>query len=197
MNYNIRTLFPTTLCEYTFDEDLSPLLELVKQNTQQGNGHEVTNHRLLDELPEWKETILQPFRKFMKKTMHCNMDMAMSSSWGTRTDLGLECKLHYHSNSWYSGVLHFEDCDPKEGGQLMFYQMQPKTFAPDFEKGNQYNSRQWAYTPKKGKMVFFPSDLYHKIMPVKTDIARYSLAVNILPRGTYGDGDSTVTVEVL
>ena len=42
----------------------------------------------------------------------------------------------------------------------------------------------------KGTMIIFPSTLNHHVRPNKTEKTRYSLAMNFMPVGTTGCGDS-------
>ena len=55
---------------------------------------------------------------------------------------------------------------------------------------NIFNSREWRYTPTNGLLLFFPSEMHHKIEKNESNITRHSLAFNIIPIGTYGEGDS-------
>ena len=45
------------------------------------------------------------------------------------------------------------------------------------------------YTNKR-TFIIFPSEMYHSMQKNKSNIIRHSLAFNIIPIGTYGDGDS-------
>ena len=46
--------------------------------------------------------------------------------------------------------------------------------------------------PFKGLLTFFPSEVYHKVQ--ETDLKRTSMAFNFIPTGTYGPGDSRVSI---
>lgn len=204
MDYKVHAVFPKVMCEAVLDCDTTELFDLVvKEKTSyyaderaQQDGFHIRNPRLLDAAPHWKEIILEPFRRFVENTLHLEgYDFVIASSWGVATPPGKGCQLHSHSNSFYSGVLHFEDLDT---GELVFHDIRPKNFLLGTPtKHNQYNSPHFISPPKKNRVLFFPSEIHHKIMDNNSDDYRHSLAFNILPTGTYGILDGTVTVNIL
>jgi hypothetical protein len=59
---------------------------------------------------------------------------------------------------------------------------------------NIYNYQSFVIQPDKNLLVFFPSDLKHKINVYTGLKDRYSVAFNLIPVGTIGLGDSSVTI---
>ena len=204
MNYEVHPIFPKVLCETVLDLDTTELLDLVKKEQtsyfldEQAKtaGYHIRNHRLLDAAPHWKEILLAPFKHFVENTLRYEgVEFVVASSWGTATPPGKSSQIHSHSNSFYSGVLHFEDLD---SGELVFHDMRHKHFTfGKPKKKNQYNTPHFIKPPRKNRVLYFPSDVFHRINTNETDDYRYSLAFNILPTGTYGYLDGTMTVNVL
>ena len=60
-------------------------------------------------------------------------------------------------------------------------------------KSNPLNTHLTIIPPEYNKLIFFPSYLSHKIGEFKGKV-RYSLAFNIVPKGEYGDGDSSMFI---
>ena len=49
-----------------------------------------------------------------------------------------------------------------------------------------------AIETERNKMIIFPSYLYHGIDQHASELTRYSLAINIVPVGSYGDPNDSV-----
>jgi uncharacterized protein (TIGR02466 family) len=111
------------------------------------------------------------------------------SSWLTKTDPGGSSDPHSHTNSWLSGVYY-----PKGNTSfsIKFYNDHITQFHTPPKKFNIYNSGEWSIHPDDNYLILFFSQLRHKIMANNSNEDRYSLAFNILPKGKFGVGDSTV-----
>ena len=57
-------------------------------------------------------------------------------------------------------------------------------------QSNIYNSSDCRILPQQNMMVMFPSALRHKVTRNNSDKIRYSLALNMMPKGLCGTGDS-------
>jgi hypothetical protein len=57
-----------------------------------------------------------------------------------------------------------------------------------------YNMREYTITPKRNQLILFFSNLRHKINDNNSQKDRYSLAFNLLPEGTFGEGDSKINL---
>ncbi len=55
----------------------------------------------------------------------------------------------------------------------------------------------WSYviTPAHGRLCLFPSYLRHKVEKNESDVTRYSLAFNILPKGRWNVQDSDSMID--
>ena len=91
--------------------------------------------------------------------------------------------LHMHPNSFFSGVLYLnapKDCgnigfkDPRYGSELLAF---------DFEEGSIFQHRTIEIEPVTGRLIMFPSWLYHGTRQGKFDPPeeRVSLSFNVMP----------------
>lgn len=73
----------------------------------------------------------------------------------------------------------------------------PQTISPSPPtEYNIYNSPWWNFKPKKNMVIFFPSYLKHRMGRHNLDDPRYCLVFNIMPCGTFGFGDSSISLEL-
>lgn len=96
---------------------------------------------------------------------------------------------HIHPNSIISGVLYFDNDDSAEG--IIFhkniessnYTMQP---VPDKTKNTIYQHSETMLHVKNYMLVLFPSYLKHGVMTNQSEVNRYSLAFNAVPKYQLG-----------
>ena len=97
-------------------------------------------------------------------------------------------EYHNHNNCMYSGLLYInteENC-----GELSFEDFGVKRFSLIPSEHNVYNCINYNLVPKNKKLIFFPSELFHKILKNNSNITRYSIAFNLIPIGHIGDSSS-------
>ena len=57
---------------------------------------------------------------------------------------------------------------------------------------NIYNSDEYGFKVNNGMLIVFPTEVHHMILENKNNSIRKSMAMNLLPTGTIGTGDSAV-----
>jgi hypothetical protein len=82
--------------------------------------------------------------------------------------------------------------DTDSGGEIIFDNMADERFLLNKIKDNEYNTRSFIFETENKMIIFFPSDIHHKIAENKTNKDRYSVAFNFYPIGNIGVGDSNV-----
>jgi uncharacterized protein (TIGR02466 family) len=103
--------------------------------------------------------------------------------------------IHYHSNSLISGVIYLEV--DESTGAICFHKdkfynnLWGETLCIDFDKITEYGSKVIGISPVKNEILMFPSFLSHSVLNNDSDINRYSLAFNVFPRGTIGQGGNS------
>tara|TARA_A100001391_G_C5005914_1_gene261981 strand:+ start:64 stop:672 length:609 start_codon:yes stop_codon:yes gene_type:complete len=142
--------------------------------------------------PQFKllgDMILKSFKNFTREQLKISNDFKISSSWLTKTEPNQESHYHRHYNCYYSGVLYI---DTDEGGEIVFDNMTDERFLLNKIEDNNYNTRSFIFETKNKMIIFFPSDIHHKIAENKTNKDRYSVAFNFYPIGNIGVRDSNV-----
>ena len=151
------------------------------------------NYRVLEKYPKVKKTLLEKYKKFAREQLNYKENFQISTSWVTKIETGGQCQQHCHKNSFYSGVYYFDEYEQNKGGTLEF--QTPLMNLPDFylipKEWNFLNSNVIEITPVKNLLVLFPSYLFHRVLPYQGTSIRRSLSFNIVPTGSYGNGDSS------
>lgn len=185
-----------------FDFNSSPL-EISNHLDEHDDGrldYENRNINCLDEYPEDKKKLLDKFVEYTTEVLGLeDQKFKISTSWITKTTKNNPLNgFHVHKNSFYSGVFYFND---GEGFAPLIMDNVPHDkhnfFIPkkDPRKGDPVISNLAHFLPpKKNFLLLFPSYILHAIGQHNSEETRYSMAFNIVPEGTFGIFDSTVTL---
>lgn len=199
----IYPLFSSPVLKLIVDEDFSDFEREVKrldfqETTSEGSYcQDISIDRyVLNKFPREKGIFLELFNTHYKHNILKSSDaFEITTSWATRTIRGSYGQYHQHLNSMYSGVFYFDDAETEI--RFESYNLQPSQLElSDPYDWNVYNSKTWAFTPKKNQLLLFPSYLFHKITKNYRDPERISLAFNLFPTGRLGAMDSAVTLQI-
>lgn len=192
---NVFGLFPipvgVDLLNYSGSTDFNKVKWKKINNTQEEK--EITNNKslvsekynVLDEYLDLKKLIEKSISLYIEEILSLDREFQIVSSWLTKTERGCDSNFHQHSNSWLSASFYFDTGSP------IRFKRQTSTFNdPSFKSYNLYNSLIWDIPTEKNRLLIFPSHVEHKILTNKDKKTRYSLALNILPKGNFGVGDS-------
>ena len=102
-----------------------------------------------------------------------NKSLRTTTMWSIINPPGGANKAHIHPSSMWSGVYYVQA--PDDAGDIEF--TDPRTAhlmnQPKFEDGEKRNKENWTkvnHNPTPGKMLFFPSWLYHAVNPNMTEL---------------------------
>lgn len=200
---NVYPLFSSVVSATIIDSDTGIDSEYIDNhftfastsNFDNENSYASKNINVLDNLPVLKETILANFYNFKNDVMKWHStDFDFTTSWFTKTTTNGYSQFHYHKNCMYSGILYFDSYDT---GNLLIQKNYTDSFKINPPKEyNIYNFETFYIQPKKNLLVFFPSNLNHKVDLYKGINPRYSLAFNLHPIGNIGVGDSSVSIKI-
>ncbi len=137
------------------------------------------------ELAELRAFIERSIDQFFKDVWSPATDVSLrvTQSWLNLTRLGQAHHLHYHPNSFLSGVLYIKA--DEEMDRIRFYSRAYNFFSFGTKEFNQFNSTHWWLPAKTGFLILFPSYLQHEVDKVLSD-ERISLSFNTFPVGTIG-----------
>jgi len=185
----IIQLFPISV--YTGDivineDDKKNILEENYERMFSGNGDYTKNKYLLHDTKykNLKEKINNHLDVYTKKYLNVkkHIKFYMQNSWAVRHQSDDWGQSHIHANSLLSGVYYIQT--KKNSGDICFHKpmgytniFHSSTNVP-FEKFDNHNCDVYNITPEDGKILLFPSHLYHSINNNISDITRYSVSFN-------------------
>ena len=132
-----------------------------------------------------KDIILKELHSFAHNEMKYLNEFQITTSWFTQNDKNESCQWHNHNNCFLSGVLYLQTS--KDCGNILFSDFSTNTNWLLCSEYNTLNCYDYAYEPEDGLVLFFPSELFHKIEENKSERTRYSLAFNAIPVGVVGN----------
>jgi len=195
-NRLILPLFPRVCALYVLEEDLSELnkIKTFKFKEIDTGSYGTNSFKVLEYFPFIKKLVMEKFYEFKDSVLLMNStDFKISTSWGTKIEPGGMGGLHNHRNTYYSGILYWETF---EGSRLELIDLFKQGIMVMPDKWNDFNYQHFHLNTMKNNLFFFPSEIYHRITTNTSQNTRYSLAFNIMPVGTFGHEDSTVTINI-
>ena len=189
----MEELFVIPLVNMVVQEDTSELISNTDfiPGMRQGYQPEKINYRVLEKYPNTKNILLKYIRSSVKM-MGYSSEVDVSTSWCTKVVKGDVGHLHRHKNSWFSALYYYGDYDENCGKFIFTNPLTDLTsFMSNVSSVNEFNRHSTTWLPKKNQLIIFPSYIQHGVSEHLSDLIRYSLAINIVPVGTYGRSDST------
>jgi len=194
MSKQVLALFPTSVPFSKIEGDIEDInpddFDFLPGGSDDGSLV-TTDFRLLENYPLLKQALLDNFTEYSREYLTYDQEYMVTTSWMTGVDQGTQTEFHNHKNCFYSGVYYFEDYD-SDSGRLEFlnplldfssYNIVPREY-------NDASSLSWSIPPEKGKVVYFPSYLKHRVTKHDGEDRRHSIAFNLVPTGSYGTQDS-------
>jgi len=162
-----------------------------------GDGGFTTEQQLLNKsiFREVKQEILTLCREFAAAYSHIVDDVAICNSWGNILNHGDAIRYHRHSNAYISGSFYLTEGTPfniiNDDAQTLF------GFSPALRANDNYRAMEsFNINPKPGRIVLFPSNLRHTVMPSQSREPRYSIAFNVVPVGRLGGVTNILHIRV-
>jgi len=144
---------------------------------------------VLNKVLEVKKEINLACNHFISEILSMECDYHVYNSWATLTKPNCDSVAHSHTNSWISGTYYPEH---NKDFNITFYNDFHNFYMTKIKQFGVYNSRFFTVNPQKNQLILFFSNLRHKIDKNNSNINRYSLAFNVLPKGDFGVEDSRV-----
>lgn len=189
-------IFPTSVYTdmvYLNDDVMEKVKNFEYERMPSNNGCYTTDKKILDSLPEIKNQIQKAVDFHIHEVLGIvdRQKFVFQGSWINRHRHMDWAQKHDHGNAILSGVLFLDV--PENSGDFLIHR-EHMIFAPNairftYKEENIYNTYTTKFVPKKGGLIIFPSWMIHSVSENKTKENRYSLAFNLYPRGTFGQGD--------
>tara|TARA_R110000823_G_C15734608_1_gene480154 strand:+ start:97 stop:717 length:621 start_codon:yes stop_codon:yes gene_type:complete len=129
----------------------------------------------------------------IKKIWKYDIGHTIVNSWVTKTNTNCDSDSHSHKNFWLSAVYY-----PYSPGKFKIRFESDRFDLTSYEinviEYNCFNSTAWDYEVFTGDLVVFSAALRHKIYVNTAKDTRYSIAINILPKGKIGTNDGALLV---
>lgn len=132
-----------------------------------------------------KKIILEKFNNFIYYHLNFeDIEFYINNSWANLHFPGHWGQIHFHPNSFYSGVYYPQKIN-EETGLITF--SCPDTYPtyistnidPKIKEYNIINSRKWSISLEEGDVIFFPSHLLHEVTEnLSSNQKRFSIAFN-------------------
>lgn len=186
---NINPLFSSYVAQDDLDIDNAKLEKYCRKVREIDAGRQVSNQggwqselifKIEEEMRELYEAIDARSNALNQALGFDNNRVRVQSFWININDKGNYNEVHDHPGSFYAGVYYVKSLESQ--GDLAFYN--PITFFSNYVSGNkaksfnQFNSVNWQFKPKTGRLYIFPSYLNHFVRRNMIDEDRVSIAFN-------------------
>jgi len=191
----LKTLTPELIAaaRQLLDADCSSF----NPNPVAGDGQYTREQQLLN-LPVFaplQQEILGMCREFAKAHLHRIDDIAICNSWGNVVRQGESIRYHRHSNAYICGSFYLTD--GSAFNILNQHHANLFNFSPAKESGSNYRALEsFTIPPKPGRIVLFPANLMHSVLPSQSTAPRYSIAFNAIPVGRVGQATSLMDIRM-
>jgi len=198
MDVTILPLFSKVIYANDLNIDTTKVLKELKENFETSGYKYLTDGNLNISLVGSNKSILEnknfrslkiiiekEFKKYVQNVLRYENKFKITTSWVTKSKPNQESNYHNHNNCMFSGVLYLK-ADENSGG-IDFLNFENNRFLLKAKDYNIFNGRNYTLDAKQGRILFFPSEMYHKILKNKSQEDRYSLAFNFMPIGNIGN----------
>lgn len=124
-------------------------------------------------------------RTYVNEVFETDHQYSITQSWINKSGRGGSHTVHNHPNSVVSGVFYLQS--DESTGDIVF--CRPGGFNEYQVNGgctNKFLSDNYICPPKVGRLILFPSNMPHYVMPNDSDVDRYSLSFNSFPFLPFG-----------
>lgn len=206
--FEILPVFPSVISATKITEDFSTfwnnIVNIEFTQSRADDSYSIytsKNLQILDDFDYEKKIILDYFYEFKNEILKLQTtNFQITTSWVTKTETNGFCQYHRHKNSYYSGILYNSAMNEADSGTLLFTDSGIKEdgiLVNEPVEKNIYNTKRIIIEPDKNLLLFFPSNLSHRISKYTGIENRYSLAFNLFPIGKIGSGDSSIDFDKL
>lgn len=162
------------------------------KRTDSNNGDITKDYYILNKLPNLKNEIQNHCNIFLEKYLKVkkNTEFYITNSWMLKHNPNDFAQNHYHTNSLLSGVYYLDV--PENSGDFVFLRNEqlthifPPAFNIEFDEDTSVNCQNYKIKTEAGKIIIFPSQMYHGVLENLSDKCRYSLAFNFYAKGKVG-----------
>jgi hypothetical protein len=193
--FDVMPLFPTPIGMVQLDVDDKAMLKWMKKlkykkyvSDHNLNSYQTIDMRLMKQLPKFKKAASEAVAAYIRDIWSYKCGFQFNTCWATKNLPEGYAGIHKHANNWLSAIYYPEACSA-----VTFNRIPMLEWDTTRHRINDFNCNSWRLKPVKNCFIMFPAQLPHSTEPNDSKTARYSLAMNIIPKGDFGMNDSTVT----
>ncbi len=150
------------------------------------NGHMSTNQSVLDDLSELKEEITINILNFVHNhiSIERNRWFVIKKSWIIKHNPNDYAHMHHHWGSVFTGVYYLKT--PENCGDLVVHKNAitdnfiSSSYGLKYSKNNLINCDGHSIKADEGRLVIFPSTVYHNVEKNQSNEDRYSIAFDVI-----------------
>jgi len=191
---------PPPLGVTQFTGDIKYVQKIVKENQFESNGgwNSISNDKWILDVPELidlKNIINNFIRRYVLKVFGIDHSVDITQSWSTVTNNGEEHPVHFHPNSYLSGVMFVKSSDDSSP-LLLHNNIKLPSISLDLYDGKESNippnefasvtASTFSVAPTEGSIVLFPSLTPHGVCKSRSKDERIIIAFNTFPRLPFG-----------
>ena len=190
----LQTPFGYAFAKDYVKEDLSELktnklfAEGLSQKSYESSTGEDPFH-ILKRYEYSEKILLKYFHKFAKAFYNKDIEFKITTSWATRLRKGESIHHHNHRNCIWSSLFYYGDYTEKSCALRFRNPISDEIPLCIDPNGRNPMTSDIGIQPEKNMIIFFPSWIFHYSYP-NEEHTRYSLALNFMPTGQIGGGDS-------
>ena len=192
----IEKFFPTLVYGKDVELDNDKMTKDIIDWSRQDRGVSKTNHKGwhsttdMHKKPEYSSLVTELFRmqKEIYDNEHLDRNAVLGNMWANINPPGGMNMPHIHPNSLFSGVYYVKSninsgrikiMDPRPGAQHIMPARKPGNPGRDMW-------RDASLDPVVGRIIMFPSWLWHSVEENKSDDIRISVSFNFIQEGYHG-----------
>lgn len=192
--FNVLPMFAMPIYQAMIGVDQTDREQLINERFTRisvGNGDISHDKYILENtrFANLKQKLLENINFFLKERLAIanNVEFFITNSWIMKHYRGDWSNKHFHENSLLSGI-YYVQCDQISGDVGFvkpdhYLNLFPSVFGFKFNSHNEFNSKEWWFTPREGELFLFPSHLEHVVDPSESDRDRICIAFNVWMKG--------------
>lgn len=191
--WSIAPLFVQPIASTEIEETLCTQLKEISEDvfwfaTEGTNLIMSKDKQILDKHKDLRSS-LKEIAEDLITQLGYDCETQITTSWLHKLPPGGEVHGRTIYNSWYTGMVFFDEYT-KESGDVEFF-VDPQGIVVVPSEWSQWTTQNIRLTPSTNYMMMFPSHVKHRVYTNTSDTDRLCLTFNIMPKGQTGSNEST------
>ncbi len=190
--WSIAPLFVQPIASTEIEETLCTQLKEISEDAYwfSSDGVDITSKdkQILDKHKDLRSSIKEISEDLITQLGY-DCDIQLTTSWLHKLPPGHDVHPKTIYNSWYTGIVFFDEYTEKSGDIEFFVDPQGIHVVP--AEWSQWTAPFIRLSPNSNHMMMFPSHVKHRVYTNTSDTDRLCLTFNVMPKGQTGSDEST------